>query len=170
MCVCVRACVRACMTVRARASYSLRTHVGIYCSARDEWLIMKLCMYVGYHDANNCQILVVTQLNFKNICVWVSPKTCRHITRRMMNVWLWNFAGMPGTMVPTMCQILVVTQLNFKTFVCVSESLERHVAILLGAWWMADYETLHVRRVPWCQQCVKFWWWPSDPVKLKNVL
>ena len=24
-----------------------------YCSAHDEWLIMKLYMYVGYHDANN---------------------------------------------------------------------------------------------------------------------
>ena len=24
-----------------------------YCSAHDEWLIMKLCMYAGYHDANN---------------------------------------------------------------------------------------------------------------------
>ena len=24
-----------------------------YCSAHDEWLIMKLCMYVWYHDANN---------------------------------------------------------------------------------------------------------------------
>ena len=25
-----------------------------YCSAHDEWLnFMKLCMYVGYHDANN---------------------------------------------------------------------------------------------------------------------
>ena len=24
-----------------------------YCSAHDEWLIMKLCMYVGYYDANN---------------------------------------------------------------------------------------------------------------------
>ena len=23
-----------------------------YCSALDEWLIMKLCMYVRYHDAN----------------------------------------------------------------------------------------------------------------------
>ena len=23
-----------------------------YCSAHDKWLIMKLCMYVGYHDAN----------------------------------------------------------------------------------------------------------------------
>ena len=24
-----------------------------YCSAHDEWLIMKLGMYVRYHDANN---------------------------------------------------------------------------------------------------------------------
>ena len=24
-----------------------------YCSAHDEWLIMKLCMYVEYHEANN---------------------------------------------------------------------------------------------------------------------
>ena len=24
-----------------------------YCSAHDECLIMKLCMYVGYYDANN---------------------------------------------------------------------------------------------------------------------
>ena len=24
-----------------------------YCSAHDEWLIMKLCIYIGYHDANN---------------------------------------------------------------------------------------------------------------------
>ena len=24
-----------------------------YCLAHDEWLIMKLYMYVGYHDANN---------------------------------------------------------------------------------------------------------------------
>ena len=24
-----------------------------YFSAHDEWLTMKLCMYVGYHDANN---------------------------------------------------------------------------------------------------------------------
>ena len=49
-----------------------------------------------------------------------------------------------------------------------SESLRRHVAILLGAWWMADYETLHVCRVPWCQQCVTFLWWPSDPIKFKK--
>ena len=38
--------------------------------AHDEWLIMKLCMYVGYHDANNVSNFggdPVTQLNFKNV-------------------------------------------------------------------------------------------------------
>ena len=27
-----------------------------YYSAHGEWLIMTLCMYVGYHDANNVYI------------------------------------------------------------------------------------------------------------------
>ena len=39
-----------------------------YCSAHDEWLIMKLCMYVGYHDANNVSNFggdPVTQLHLK---------------------------------------------------------------------------------------------------------
>ena len=39
-----------------------------YCSAHDEWLIMKLCMYVGYHDADNVSNFggdPVTQLNLK---------------------------------------------------------------------------------------------------------
>ena len=39
-----------------------------YCSAHDEWLIMKLRIYVGYHDANNVSNFggdPVTQLNLK---------------------------------------------------------------------------------------------------------
>ena len=48
-------------------------------------------------------------------------------------------------------------------YVCESLCVRR-----LGAWWMADYETLHVCRVPWCQQSVKFWWWPSDPIKFNK--
>ena len=43
-----------------------------YCSAHDEWLIMKLCMYVGYHDANNVSNFggdPVTQLNLKSFIV-----------------------------------------------------------------------------------------------------
>ena len=36
-----------------------------YCSVYDEWLIMKLCMYVDYHDANNVSNL--TQVNFINV-------------------------------------------------------------------------------------------------------
>ena len=37
---------------------------------RHEWLIMKLCMYVGYHDANNVSNFggdPVTQLSFKHL-------------------------------------------------------------------------------------------------------
>ena len=39
-----------------------------YCSVNDERLIMQLCMYVGYHTANNVSNFggdPVTQLNFK---------------------------------------------------------------------------------------------------------
>ena len=90
----------------------------------------------------------------------------------MMNGWLWNFAYISGTMMPTMNVSNFggdpVTQLNLKKIYSIILSVRRHVAILLGTWWMADYETLHVCRVPWCQQCVKFWWWPSDPLKLKK--
>ena len=41
-----------------------------HCSAHDEWLIMKLCIHVGYHDANNVSHFgsdSVTQLNLKNV-------------------------------------------------------------------------------------------------------
>ena len=41
-----------------------------YCSAHDEWLIMKLCVYVGYHDEHNLSTFggnLVTQLNLKNV-------------------------------------------------------------------------------------------------------
>ena len=49
-----------------------------YCSAHEEWLIMKLCMYVGYHDANNVSNFggdTVNQLNLK---------------KRLKNV-IWHF-------------------------------------------------------------------------------
>ena len=39
-----------------------------YCSAHDEWLIIKLCMYIGYHDANNVSNIggdPVAQINLK---------------------------------------------------------------------------------------------------------
>ena len=37
-----------------------------YCSAHDEWLIMKLCMYVGYHDANNVSNFGSDPIKLKN--------------------------------------------------------------------------------------------------------
>ena len=63
-----------------------------YRSAHDERLIMKLRMYVGYHNANNVSHFggdPVTQLHFKKrvIVLFVSVRrhvNC-HIARRMMN-------------------------------------------------------------------------------------
>ena len=52
---------------------SLSEDMSPYCSAHDEWLIMKLCMYVGYHDANNVSNFggdPVTQFNLKNVFVY----------------------------------------------------------------------------------------------------
>ena len=54
-------CVSECV------SESVPADMSPYCSAHDEWLIMKLCMYVGYHDANNVSNFggdPVTQLHF----------------------------------------------------------------------------------------------------------
>ena len=48
----------------------MSANMSPYCSAHDEWLIMKLCMYVGYHDTNNVSNFggdPVAQLNFKNV-------------------------------------------------------------------------------------------------------
>ena len=49
VCVCVCAGVRVCVCV----SESVSEDMSPYCSAHDKWLIMKLCMYVRCHDANN---------------------------------------------------------------------------------------------------------------------
>ena len=41
-----------------------------HCAAHDEWLIMTLCMYVGYrtgNDVSNFGSDPVAQLNFKNV-------------------------------------------------------------------------------------------------------
>ena len=53
--MCVRACVWACvgMCGRVWACVGVSEDMSPYCSAHDEWLIMKLCMCVRYHDANN---------------------------------------------------------------------------------------------------------------------
>ena len=43
--------------------------MSYFSSAHDEWLILKFCMYVGYHGANNVSNFggdPVTQLNLKN--------------------------------------------------------------------------------------------------------
>ena len=49
---------------------SVSADMSPYFSAHDEWLIIKLCMYVGYHDANNVSNLdadpVTHPVKFKN--------------------------------------------------------------------------------------------------------
>ena len=60
MCVCV--CVCVCPSVRPSEDMSP------YCSAHDEWLILKLCMYVGYHDANNVSNFGGDPITFKKKC------------------------------------------------------------------------------------------------------
>ena len=37
---------------RASESVGVSEDISPYCSVHDEWLIMKLCMYVGYHAPN----------------------------------------------------------------------------------------------------------------------
>ena len=60
-------------------SLCVRRHVAILMN--DEWLIMKLCMYVGNYDANNVSNFggdPVTQFNlkklFKNYLSFCIPK------------------------------------------------------------------------------------------------
>ena len=45
--------------------FCLSEDMSPYCSAHDEWLIMKLCMYVGYHDANNVSNFGSDQVKLK---------------------------------------------------------------------------------------------------------
>ena len=59
----VSLCVSECV------SESVSAAMLPYCSAHDEWLIMKLCMYAEYHTANNVSNFggdPVTQLNLKS--------------------------------------------------------------------------------------------------------
>ena len=61
--------------MRACVCVSLSEDMSPHCSAHDEWLIMKLCMYVGYHDANNVSNLggdpVKLKKLFTGLCVYV---------------------------------------------------------------------------------------------------
>ena len=58
----------SCTTLIVCAYVCVSGDMSPYCSAHDEWLIMKLCMYVRYHNANvsNFGGDPVTQLSFKS--------------------------------------------------------------------------------------------------------
>ena len=56
-----------------------------YCSAHDEWLIMKLCVFVEYRDANNVSNFggdPVNQLHFIN----VKKKNCHFVFQNTRSV------------------------------------------------------------------------------------
>ena len=96
-----------------------------YCSAHDEWLIMKRCMYVRYHTANNVSNCVggpVTQLNLINLIVCVCIRGhVAIIARRVMN----DFGGDP------------VTHLHFiTTFNVMSPYCSVHDEWLIMKLWM----------------------------------
>ena len=58
-----------CVCVRVRVSADMSP----YLSAHDEWLTMKLCIFVGYHTANNVSNFggdPVTQLNLLNVLIF----------------------------------------------------------------------------------------------------
>ena len=70
--MCVSVCPKTCR------------HIARRMSPHDEWLIMKLCMYVGYHDANNVSNFggdPVTQLHFLtfNSIIYAVLRTWRSI-------------------------------------------------------------------------------------------
>ena len=74
MCACACACACVCVS----------EYMPPYSSAHDEWLIIKLCMFVGNHDANNVSNFggdPVTQLiffkRFKN-CLRCFTDTAHH--------------------------------------------------------------------------------------------
>ena len=67
-----------------------------YCSAHDEWLIMKLCMYVGYHDANNVSHFgcdSVTQLHFKKTLIFLYFRCFKSTAHHSRNVAIGFAAG-----------------------------------------------------------------------------
>ena len=72
-----------------------------FCSAHDEWLITKLCMYVGYHDANNVSNFGGDSINFKNFysIIYAVLQTWRSIavTRSQFLRWLLHDHAQTGS-------------------------------------------------------------------------
>ena len=85
-----------------------------YCSAHDEWLIMKLCMYVGYHDANNVSKFggnPVAQLNLKTVFVYeigliAITARCRH--RSMKSSSMEGHTSLSTALVQHQCTFYIV--------------------------------------------------------------
>ena len=113
VCVCVCVCVSGDMSP--------------YCSAHDEWLIMKLCMYVRYHTANNVSNFggdPVTQLHFITIFNVMSPYCSAHDEWPIMKLCMYVRYHTANNVSNFGCD--PVTQLHFITIFNVFSYL-RHV-------------------------------------------
>ena len=81
-----------------------------YCSAHDEWLIMKLCKYVGYHDANNMSHFCcdpVTHFNFKN--VRFKYVICHFVFQNMRNAGYHENINFGGDQVTQLNLVFYIT-------------------------------------------------------------
>ena len=138
-----------------------------YCSAHDEWLIMKLCMYVRYHTANNVSNFgcdPVTQVNLINVlwvCVsgnmspcfsahdeWLIMKLCVYVRYHTANN-VSNFGGDPVTQLHFITIFNVFFYLrHFKRFrICLPRGRSRSIinihTIVTSRWWIKRF---HRRR------------------------
>ena len=89
-----------------------------YCSAHAEWLIVKLCMYVDYHDANNVSKFggdPVTQL-IKKKCysiIYAFLRTWRSIAAAVATRPRADCSSMEGHTSLSTTQVLCVTCFNY---------------------------------------------------------
>ena len=104
-----------------------------YCSAHDEWLIMKLCMYVdsGTMMPTMCQILVVTQLNLRNVfsIIYAVLWTWRSIAAAVATRPREDCSSMEG-------HTSLSTALVYNFYVsCINYNMRMHIGIFRKPMW-----------------------------------
>ena len=119
-----------------------------YCSAHDEWLIMKLCMYVRYHTANNvsnCGCDPVTQIHFITI-LNMSPYCSAHDEWLIMKLSIYvryltannvsNFGGDPVTQIHFITIFNVFSYLRHvkRLGICLPRGRSRSIICLPRKW------------------------------------
>ena len=117
-----------------------------YCSGHDEWLIMKLCMYVGYHDANNVSHFGGDPIKFKKrfivsfkLFTGMAPHSCDAVTvsvavatrscagcssveGHILDTWVLIFHSNPQVAINTSLHLLLLSSYHVCQ-VCLSLAL-----------------------------------------------